>query len=94
MKWSNVKPKEVIKLIKDKAMPDHMYNVSMNKVKKIQTEQPPEWAKELIQKVDGISNKLDNLEVKVDNNTKMIQKNHSMIEKNHSMIKTAHPDLF
>ena len=91
MKWSNVTPKELIKLIKQKTTPDHMYNVSMNKVKNTQ---PPEWAKELIttvkdikQDVTEIKHDIIRIESKVDNNTEMIKKNHSMIKK-------AHPDLF
>ena len=94
MKWSNVSPKEMLSLIKNKADENYMYNLSMNKVKKTTPEQTPEWAEKLIQKVDGISDKLDNLEVKVDNLEVKVDNNTKMIEKNHSMIKTAHPDLF
>ena len=80
MKWNNMSPKELVRLIKNEADENSIYNFSIEKVKNIPTEQSPVWAKELIQKVDNITVKLEKIKTRLD-----------ILE---TVVKTVHPNLF
>lgn len=98
MKWMNVVKKEVSKLVKEKLNDDDVYNVTMNKVKKMQM---PPWAELLMNKVDDIAGdvktmKNDVVEIKKDIvfiKDELVRLE-VKIDNNTSLIRRAHPEFF